>query len=388
VAAPNLSLASRFSRPTWAEINLLALQDNARSLHAAHGKSTPLIGVIKADAYGHGAPEVARALLSPAMNGIVAMLAVASVDEARVLRHAGIAAPILLLSAILPEEAAAVVELDLTATLSTLEIAAALEAAAQAQNKSARAHFKIDTGMARLGFAPEDVAHCWQALREYSHLEIGGIYTHFACADEVESEFTLRQLETFKSALAVCGITSNEYCIHAANSAAALRFGETHFDAIRPGIALYGASPFGLETFCECGLQPVMNLRARVTETRKIRRGQSVSYGATWTAERDSVLALVPIGYADGYLRALSNKGEVLVRGRRCQVAGRVTMDQILVDVTDVAPRVQVGEIVTAWGEDETGERLRIEEVAAKAGTIAYEVLCRVASRVPRIYNW
>jgi alanine racemase len=293
----------------------------------------------------------------------------------------------LLLSAILPEEAALTVALDLTATLSTRQVAAALDAAAKAQNKIARAHFKIDTGMSRLGFALENVAQEWQALRQYSHLKVGGVFTHFACADEDSSEFSLRQIRAFENSLTACGIASNEYCVHAANSAAALRFAESAFGAIRPGLALYGASPFGTRDCCGCDLQAVMSLHARVTELRQVACGQSVSYGATWMAPRDSTLALVPIGYADGLPRALSNRGEVLLRGERCPIVGRVTMDQILVDVTQIASRVEVGEIATAWGIDENGVALRVEEVAEKADTIAYEVLCRVAPRVPRIYN-
>jgi alanine racemase len=387
-AAPSSPLhPSPFSRPTWAQINLVALQNNARALFLAQGQSTPLIAVIKANAYGHGAVEVAHALLAPQMKGAVKMLAVASVDEGETLRAAGIAAPILLLSAILPEEAAAAVAFDLTVTLSTQEVAAALEVAARAQSKTAQAHFKIDTGMSRLGFGLEHIAQEWQTLRQYSHLKVGGVFTHFACADEGSSEFSLRQIRAFENSLAACGIASSEYCIHAANSAAALRFAEAAYSAIRPGLALYGSSPFGTRVSCSCELQPVMSLRARVTELRQVSCGQSVSYGATWTAARASTLALVPIGYADGYPRALSNQGEVLLRGKRCPLVGRVTMDQILVDVTEIAPRIEVGEIVTVWGEGENGEALPVEEAAEKAGTIAYELLCRVAPRVPRIYN-
>jgi alanine racemase len=381
-AATSSFPASRFSRPTWAEINLAALKSNAQFLSSARGGSTPLIAVIKANAYGHGAVEVARALLELPQ---VQLLAVASVDEARVLREAGIRFPILLLSAILPQEAEAAVALDLQPTLSTPEVAVALDEAARLQNKIARAHFKIDSGMGRLGFSPFVAAQFWRALPEYSHLQIAGVFTHFANADASDDEMTPRQLEVFQSVLNECAIAPQEYFVHAANSAASLRYPQAEYSAVRPGIALYGASPFGSETV-QNELRPVMSLKARVTEIRNIQRGQSVSYGATWRAARDSQIALVPIGYADGYPRNLSNTGEVLVQGQRCKVAGRVTMDQILVDVTDVAPRVKMGDVVTAWGLDESGGVLRVEEVAERAGTISYELLCRVASRVPRVY--
>lgn len=380
VAAPEHS-SKTFSRPTWAEVDLSALQFNARMVTGAHGRSTPLIAVIKADAYGHGAAAVARALITLPE---VRMLAVASVDEARVLREAAIETPILLLSAILPEEAEAAIELELTPTLSTLEVARALHQAAQHHGNIASAHFKIDTGMGRLGFPLRDAARIWRQMAEYSHLKITGVFTHFARADEPENEMTPNQLKAFETALSDCEISHREYCVHAANSAAALQFPDSHFGAVRCGIALYGANPIGAQA--EPKLKPVMSLRARVTEVRKLRRGDSVSYGATWRAGRDSALAVVPLGYADGYLRGLSNKGEVLVRGRRARVAGRVTMDQILIDVTEYSPRVQVGEMVTAWGRDENNNELRVEEVADLAETIPYELMCRVAPRVPRLY--
>ena len=197
-----------------------------------------------------------------------------------------------------------------------------------------------------------NAADAWRELQEYSNLQIQGVYTHFACADDEDETFTLQQIAAFETALKECGISSSEYLIHAANSAAAQRFSQTYFGAIRSGIALYGAPPMGNE---DENFAPVMSLKARVTEIREISAGRTVSYGATWTAKRDSKIALVPLGYADGYSRHLSNCGEVLLRGKRCPVVGRVTMDQIFVDTTELAPNIQVGEIVTAWGRDEAG---------------------------------
>ena len=315
----------------------------------------------------------------------VRAFAVASVDEGRVLRNAGIEKKILLLSAILPEEASAALEADLMPTLSTREVAQALNDAAKGLNKVARAHWKIDTGMGRVGTFHPHAAAFWRELREYSNLQIEGVYTHFACADDESEAFTLQQMAAFETALKECGISSSEYLIHAANSAAAQQFSPSHCGAIRSGIALYGAPPMGIKAG-EKAFAPVMSLKARITEVRDISAGRTVSYGATWTAKRNSKIAIVPLGYADGYSRRLSNYGEVLLRGKRCPVVGRVTMDQIFVDATELSPNIQVGETVTAWGRDEAGVLLPVEEVAAWAETISYELLCGVAARIPRIY--
>ncbi len=379
VTLPALSSFTSFSRPTWAQIHLPSLRANARVLRGAN--NTPLIAVIKADAYGHGAIEAARVLQGEAFH-----FAVASLDEGCVLREAGITEPILILSTILPSEAAYAVEHNLTVTLSRLEVARALNKAAIACQKIATAHWKIDTGMGRVGVWHETAAAMWQKIQEYRAIEVKGIYTHFASADEPDEAYTLQQIAAFEQALAECGIPIAKYLVHAANSPATLRFPQAHYRAIRCGLALYGASPFDDRQYGQ-QLAPAMSLQARITDVRHIAKDRTVSYGGTWKAQRDSILALVPLGYADGYPRSLSNRGEVLIRGTRCQIAGRVTMDQILVDVTEISPNIQPGEIVTAWGLDQNNIHLPVEEVAAKADTIAYEMLTGVAVRVPRVYN-
>lgn len=378
---------SSFSRPTWAEIDLSSLRANARLVRGE--ADTPLIAVVKANAYGHGAAEIVQALLR---SGEAELFAVASIDEGRALRGKGITAPLLILSTIRPEEAATAVEWKLTPTITNLKVARALDEAAKLQKTITQAHWKIDTGMGRGGSWCELAADSFRELEKYSNICISGIYTHFSCADEPEEEFTAQQITAFTRALHECGIAlgCRERLIHAANSAAALRFPQAHYEAVRCGIALYGVSPFGVSPGYEESqkkLRPVMSLKARVTDVREIKQGRAVSYGATWKAARDSLLALVPIGYADGYPRRLSNTGEVLLRGRRCPVVGRVSMDQILLDVTDFQPKVGVGEVITAWGVSEEGIVLSAEEVADKAGMIAYELLCNVSARVPRIYG-
>lgn len=376
-----------FSRPTWAEINLSSLRANARLVRGEN--NTPLLAVLKANAYGHGAQEIAHALLR---FGDAEHFAVASIDEGQALRKAGVEQPILILSTILPEEAPAAVEWKLTPSLNSLEVAHALDEAAKAQRTRAQAHWKIDTGMGRGGSWCEVALATWRQWQQYSNLQISGIYTHFPCADELQEEPTLQQMAVFAQALQDCEITPGfkGRFLHAANSATALRFPQAHYEAVRCGIALYGASPFGSSPeFKEIQqqLRPVMSLKARITDVREIKQGRTISYGATWKAARNSQLAVVPLGYADGYPRCLSNTGEFLLRGRRCSIAGRITMDQVLVDVTDFKPKVAVGEVITAWGISDEDVSLRAEEVASKAGTIAYELLCGVASRVPRVYG-
>jgi len=369
-----------FSRPIWAEIDLVALRSNFETLVALSGGG--MIAVIKANAYGHGAVAAARALCTGAKRP--AMLAVASVDEGLELRGAGIASPILLLSAILPSEANAAVRAGLTPTVFSVEVAEALDAAGCAEGRIAEAHFKIDTGMARLGAPHEEAVELWKSCHVFPNLAISGVYTHFACADDEDDTMTAGQLSAFREFLGACGIDSSgsRVMVHAANSAARLRYPEARFAMARCGISLYGASPSPYSNPFGVPLQPVMALRARIVHVRSVQAGTSVSYGATWRADRDSRIATIPVGYADGYPRSLSNRGQVLVRGQRCPVVGRVTMDITLVDITDAGEGIDVGETVTVWGSG-----LPAEEVASWAGTIPYEIFTGVAARVPRVYS-
>jgi len=376
-----------FSRPLWAEIDLGALRHNVRCLRSHNGKL--IFPVLKANAYGHGMLHCAEALEGELQKS--EMFCVASVDEGIQLRNAGIAAPILLLSALLPEEAKNCLEHNLTVTISSPELAGALNDAARQQGQNqAQAHLKIDTGMGRLGVAPQDAADLWEQISQMPHLKITGIYTHFACADEDEDEMTCEQSDLFKKSLNHCNINWQDTkqmrpMLHAANSAATWRHPFTAFDAVRPGISIYGVSPFAskvLSATLHAKLRPVMQLKAKVTLTKRLPSGASVSYGATWRSNKMTRIAVLPVGYADGYHRSLSNRGKVLLRGRPCPIVGRVTMDQSIVDVTALDPAVQIGEEATLWGRD-----LPVEKVAESAGTIAYEMLTSVAARVPRIFK-
>ena len=362
-----------FSRPNWAQIDLAALRHNARQI-AHHAAPARLVAVIKANAYGHGAIEVARALQREPS---VTFFGVASVDEGVALRDAGIDTKILLLSAILPSEAEEVVRADLTPTVYTRELANALNRAAARQNQTLNVHFKIDTGMARLGVDWCDAHALWPEISALENLKITGIYTHMACADESVDEMSPLQLKRFDEAVREISPAPN-VLRHTANSAATLRYRESHFDLVRPGIALYGSHPCP-QCAPDLGLKAVMSWRARVTSLKTIEAGRTVSYGAIWTAPRASRIAVVSCGYADGYPRRLSNCGEVWLNGARAKVVGRVTMDQILLDVTEI--QAQIGDEVTLWGEG-----MVVDEVAARADTISYELLCGVSSRVPRVY--
>lgn len=370
-------LSPHFSRPNWAHIDLVALADNARVL-AANAAPARLICVIKANAYGHGALPVAQTL---SQLPFVEMLAVASVDEGAELRAGGIEKPILLLSALLPGETLSAAQQDLTPTIWTSELAAAWNAAAQKVGRILPAHFKVDTGMARLGVHWCEAAPRWRQLQDFAAIEWRGVYTHLACADDENNEFSAQQIERFERFLKEATI-GKSVLRHTGNSATQLRYDASHFNAVRPGLALYGAHPCA--DLCEKNveLKPVMTRKSRVTALREVAAGHSVSYGATWRAPHNARVAVVACGYADGYLRALSNRGEVLIHGARFPIVGRVTMDQILVDATAATPDVSIGDEVVLWGAG-----LPVEEVATRAGTISYELLCAVSARVPRVYN-
>ena len=374
--------ASAFSRPNWARIDLDALRHNARVL-AAHAAPARLICVVKANAYGHGAVPVARALSELPF---VEMLAVASVDEGAELRAGGIETPILLLSALLPTEAMGAAQHDLTPTIWTPQLGAAWNEVGVKTGRVLPAHFKVDTGMARLGVHWCEAVARWRQLQNYPHIEWRGVYTHMACADEDDDELTAPQLQRFARFIEEAAIDA-PILKHVGNSATQLRYKLSHLDAVRPGLALYGVHPCADLCDDKVDLKLVMTRLARVTALHEISAGQSVSYGATWRAPRASTIAVVACGYADGYLRALGNRGEVRIGGARFPVVGRVTMDQILVDVTGApstpAPSpIQIGDEVVLWGAD-----LSVEAVAARADTISYELLCAVSARVPRVYQ-
>ena len=367
------------SRPTFAEVNLAAVRGNFLALRALLAPKVKMAGIVKADAYGHGAVPVARTLQAAGCD----MFAVAMVEEAVELRVAGILRPILVMGAIPADEIAAALEYDLRPTIDDLATAREIERQAAPHGRTVAVHLKIDTGMNRLGVRAEDAAAAAQAIAGMPHLVLEGAFTHFACADLDGHAATGGQLERFRAALdAMRAAGVLPPLVHAANSSALIAVAAAHFDMVRPGLALYGIRPCAAAR--SVPLVPALALKSRVAHIKCVRRGESASYGHRWTAARDSCLALLPIGYADGYPRALSNCGQVRVGGRLCPVVGTICMDATLVDVTDV-PDVRVGLEATLL-EAEHDSPLSAEAVAALCHTIPYEILTGIGRRVPRLY--
>jgi alanine racemase len=372
-------------RSTFAHIDLDAIAANYRAITAflageSPGSSPPsVIAVVKANAYGHGAGPVARALEQAGAG----MLACADIEEAVALRRAGVRAGILVFGAMSVSDLGGLFEHDLVPTISTPTAARAVEAEAARRATQIRYHLKIDTGMHRLGFRHDSLRLTLPELLASPHLQLAAVYTHFATAEDPEHPLMERQRAAFDGALAtLADMGVPPVRRHAANSAAMLRDSRVWFDAVRPGLLLYGVPPPPIATTVP--VHPAMRLVSRVVSIKGLRSGESVGYGALYTAELPRRIAVVPAGYADGLDRRLAGRGHVLVGGRRAPIVGSVSMDMITIDVTDVpcAP----GDEVVLLGR-QGGEVIDVREMAATIGTIPWEVLCRVGTRIERIYN-
>jgi alanine racemase len=369
------------TRPTRAEIHLAAIESNVRTARRFAGSATDVMAVVKADAYGHGAVPVARTALAAGAT----WLGVAIPEEAVALRSAGIRSRILVLGPIAPEQAPLTVDHDLDQCVSDLSEAAALSRAAESRGCVARIHVKVDTGMGRVGLPPGDVLRAVERLARLPALRLVGLMTHFAESDADDPAFTREQFARFEEVARALRAAGVEVPVrHAANSAALVRHPETRLDLVRPGILLYGCSPCPTRRPGDPALVPALRLRTAVSRIADVSAGSSVSYGRTFVAPRDMRVATLPIGYADGLPRALSNRGHALVGGRRVPIVGRVCMDMTMVDVTGV-PEVRLGDEAVLIGR-QGAEEISPGEVADLAGTIAYEVLCRIGPRVPRTY--
>jgi len=367
---------------TWAEVSLDNLAHNYRTLRAMLPEGCRFLGVVKANAYGHGAGAIGRKLQELGCD----ILAVACLDEAMELRRMNITLPILCLGHTPPQLAPLLLECGVIQTVADLRTGRALSDAAVAQGKTLPIHVKLDTGMSRLGFLwqegyEEQTAAQIRELCSLPGLEAEGLFTHFADADGSE-EYTMLQFTRLLDARAALEESGVSFRIcHCAASAAVLNYPCTYLDMVRPGILLYGYHPAsGLEGLDGDGLRPVMTLKSRVTAVRQIPAGTPVSYGRTVCVERDTRLAVLPIGYGDGFSRAFSDKAQVIIRGTRCKVVGRVCMDMCMVDVTDL-PQVTPGDVAVIYGQDGL-----MEQASQLAGTIPYELLCNVNPRVPRVY--
>jgi alanine racemase len=368
-------------RPTFAEIDLGALRANFRAL-SAYTNGASIMSVVKADAYGHGAVEVARTLCGEGC----AHFGVATVEEARELRAAGLDERIYLLAGYLADQAPEIVALDLIAPIFDLSLIEPLARAVLDQGRDGfPVHLEIDTGSTRLGILPADLAEAADRLGRASSLTVEGASTLLANAGDPASSITDRQLAVFRDALATLRAAGFKLPVrHVANSAAMVLRADAHFNLMRPGLALYGLPPVqAVRDHVE--LRPVMTFKTRVLQVKHVPAGSGVSYGHTFVAPRESVIGVLAVGYADGYRRGLQHGGEVLVRGRRAPIVGAVCMDLTMVDLTDI-PDANIGDEVILWGG--AGEAMiSVNDVARLTQTISYEMLCTVGRRVPRVYR-
>jgi alanine racemase len=365
---------------TWAEIDLDAIAFNIRAFKRHVGEKVKLIAVVKANAYGHGAAPVAETALEAGAE----MVAVHRLIEGIELRKAGIKASILILGYTPPDGAELAAAWQLTPSLMTLEFAQALSARAAALGLKIPVHIKVDSGMSRYGLMPEEVVGFLHSIASLPGIELEGLFTHFATADSADQSYTRQQLSVFNEVRATTRQAGFEFpLVHAANSAAMMKLPEAHLDAVRPGIAIYGLEP-SREWSPPFEIRPALALKSLVSRVRLLPPGAGVSYGRTYVTSQPTLAALVPVGYGDGFHRILSNKGSVLIRGRRAPILGRICMDQFVVDASGI-PEVQQDDEVVLVGQQ--GEaRIRAEEVAPLAGTINYEVTTSLLPRVARLY--
>jgi len=370
------------ARCTFAHVDLAALQSNFRAIREflSGGVHPPgIISVVKANAYGHGAPAVAMAL----QDAGATILACADIEEAIVLRKAGITAEILVFGALGVSDVDGVFEYTLTPTISTPGAGRSLQVAAAKHGVTLACHLKIDTGMNRLGLRFDNLEHTLPELIASRNLDVTAVYTHFATADDADSPLFSTQREHFEHALArLPQLGVSPRLRHAANSAATLRDSRVWYDLVRPGLLMYGVIPPPLASTIP--LKPVMSLHSRVVAVKGVRVNEIVGYGARWSVPKPGRIAVVPAGYADGLDRRMSGTCSVLIRGKRAPIVGAVNMDMITVDVSDI--KVETGDEVVIIG-DQDDDRIDVREIAATIGTNPYEVLCRVGTRIERIYQ-
>ena len=367
------------SRPTWAQIDLRAISDNVGVLKG-QAAAQMLMAVVKADGYGHGAVPSARAALA----GGADWLAVALVEEGEQLRAAGITDPVLVLTEPPSTEIARLLAADLTPAVYTPAFTRALDEAAVAAGRGPVAvHLKLDTGMRRVGVPQADWESALRQIRDAAGLRLGAIWSHFAVADEPHHPFITHQAQEFERGLALAKSVGVPFDLaHLCNSAGTLHLHDHHYDMVRPGLAVYGLEPapgLGGDT----PLRPALSWWTRLSMVKHLAAGEAVSYGLRWTASKPTMLGTVPVGYADGVTRALSNRGEVVVRGHRIPIAGTVCMDQFVVDGGDLP--LAAGDDVCLIGEQD-GAAVTADDWATWLSTINYEVVCGVGKRVPRVY--
>lgn len=365
----------------YAEIDLDAAASNVRAIRASLPPQTKIMAAVKADGYGHGSVPVALAIEADVCGYLAA-----TVDEARLLRRHGIIKPILVLGVTHPGRYYDLLADNITATVFTMEQAVPLSELAVSQQRKARVHLAVDTGMHRIGMrADASGADLAAAIAALPGLEVEGLFTHFARADECDKKWTRLQLaayDRFAALLAERGVVIPYH--HSANSAGIIDLPDSHMDIVRPGIAVYGMYPSGDVAMQQVKLTPVMALKSRIIYIKPIDTGSQVSYGGTFCAPGPMQIATIPVGYGDGYPRNLSNAGQVLIRGRRAPILGRICMDQFMVDVSEIEDAA-VDDVVTLIGTD-GDEQIRTEDLAGWCGGFHYEIVCNIGKRVPRVY--
>lgn len=371
-------MKKEFYRPTIAEIDLGALEYNFRQIKRGISPNTKILVTVKADAYGHGILQVSKRLVRCGVD----YLGVASLDEAVCLRKAGVKCPILVLGVIFPSQARAVVDHKLTQTVCDFEAASALNRIGARKNRRIPVHVKVDTGMGRLGVNWDNAEDFITAIyNRMKHISIEGVFTHFPCADENKA-MTVEQIRLFGRL--VLRLEEKGIFIlfkHCANSMAVLDYPGSHFNLIRPGLIIYGLYP---KEGLSIRLKPVLSLKSKVVFLKSVKKGTPLSYGHTYITSQNTSIAVIPIGYGDGYSRGLSNKAQVLIKGRRFPVVGTVCMDQILVDTGRL--KAKVGDEVVLIGR-QGKQAITAEEISRLTRTIPYEVVCQVGRRVPRVYK-
>jgi len=351
---------------SWVEINLRALDHNLRLIRDQLSPRVTIMAIVKADAYGHGAQVISARLEDLGIKSF----GVANVNEAVTLREAGIKGEIFLMGGFFKGEEEYILTYDLIPIVYDLESLTKLSKEAQKRNKKIKIHLKVDTGMGRFGVLPDRVKEVVEEIKKHPWIELEGLVSHFSTADEGDV-FFYEQLRTFKAIRNLFKELGLNLRCHMANSSAIFSSPQSHFDMVRPGITLYGVHPsLDFKKRFSLPLKPLMYWKTRIVSIKEIPKGWPVSYGRTWYASRRSRIGIIPVGYADGYLRALSNKGWVLIKGKKVPVIGRVTMDSTIVDLTEL-PEAKVGDEVILLGEE-----IPAEEVASWACTIPYEVLC------------
>jgi alanine racemase len=367
-------------RPTACFVDLDALLWNFRQIRSKVGPEVKVLSMVKANAYGHGAPAIGKVLAAAGSDAF----GVATLEEGIELRQAGIRLPILVLAGAYPNQVDQFFDYRLTPVIHALENTEELDRAARGRSKEFNVHLKVDTGMGRMGFLAAEIDSWLATIKALKALKIDGVFSHFSHAESVEGDYTRQQLRLFQSVvqrLRAGGIAPS--LVHLANSAATITLPTAYFNMVRPGLMLYGVYPSPAMA-SQISLKPVLSWKTRILQLKRVPAGSSISYGQTFVTKRKSLIATLPIGYADGYSRLLSNRGEVLVGGKRAPVAGRVCMDLTMIDVTDIE-KVEPGDEVVLLGRQGDAE-ISADELAAWANTISYEVLTSISNRVPRIH--